>query len=135
MVISPLIAKKMSLIVLAVVLAGCASISPMKPEEAVSIRSQLYWSAIIAGKWDEAYSYTSPAYRLAVDAFHYRKKHDGFVKYQQAEVITSTCEEADVCKVAVRLNVIIMDAKMVTVKTIEERWLKDSGQWYRYIDR
>ena len=47
----------------AMLVAGCASMEPAKPEEIVAKRSQAFWNARAEGRVDKAYALTSPAYR------------------------------------------------------------------------
>lgn len=117
-------------------LAGCAALSPATPEAAVSARALGYWQAVMAGKWDDAYAFATSGYREAVDLFGYRKRHDSFVKYKNAEVVGVNCDEPGVCTVKMQLRVVIaIDSPTEVTKVIEERWLEEAGQWHRYISR
>lgn len=121
-------------VMFAVVLGGCATLSPATPEEVVSARARGYWNAVIAGDWEKAYTFTTPGYRAAVDLFGYRKVHDSFVKHKGVEVLSASCEEPDACKVKTRLRVnIAIDRPDEITTVIEERWLREAGQWYRFI--
>lgn len=118
------------------VLSGCASLSATKPEDAVSARALDYWNALIAGDWEKAYAHTSPGYRASVDLFGFRKQRDSFVKYKEASVASVNCDEAAACKVKMKLRIAIMnDQPTELTKFLDERWLNDGGQWYRFVER
>jgi hypothetical protein len=118
-------------------LAGCAAVAPVKPETLVAERAQAYWGAVIAGRWDVAYEFTTPGYRSEVDAFGFRKRHDTFIKYKQAEVLSVECENEELCKAKVRIDLAIADTPVVQRfdHVVEERWLRERGSWYRYVER
>jgi hypothetical protein len=93
------------------------------------------WQAVIAGKWEQAYSFATPAYRKAYDIFGFRADIPGLIKYRDAKVLSVTCKEA-VCDVKVRLDVSPVQKSLPDFSTdIDERWLLESGQWWRYQGR
>jgi hypothetical protein len=103
------------------------------PEEVVRARAQARWDALIAGRWEQAYSYATPAYRAAVDLYGFRSKLDKLIKRKSAEVTSVTCEESALCKVKIRLRFAVQLDDMGDITTVfEERWVAESGEWWRY---
>jgi hypothetical protein len=122
-------------LVSAILFAGCAVLPTEKSEAAVSVRALGYWNAMITHDWEKAYSYATPAYRQAIDLYGFRKKNDGFIKHKAAEVFSVTCDEPEVCKVKMKLRFAIeLDKPDELATVIEERWVRESGQWYRYAE-
>lgn len=125
-----------ALIVSAVALVGCAQMAALlTSEEAVRLRAQTRWDAVVAGDWGKAYTYSTSAYRDSVDLYGFRRSHDGFVKYKGAEVLAVTCEEAESCKVRIRINfstAFSHEGFGDSSTDIEDVWVKEAGEWWRY---
>ena len=115
------------------VLSGCASTGPSKSaEDEVRARAQSRWEAVIAGKWELAYSYTTPAYRKTVDLFGFRSRAVGPVRMLSVEVRSVTCQQAS-CDVKVRLGFVpVQRGFPETATDLEERWIEEGGEWWRY---
>lgn len=116
-------------------LAGCAALPDKAAEETVRERAQARWDAVIAGKWEQAYGYATPAYREANELYHFRRRLDrGLIKYKQATVGDVTCKETDVC--VVKMNMTIFPSQEIPTgnitTTIEERWMRVNGEWWRF---
>jgi hypothetical protein len=118
---------------------GCSNLhgssAQLEEDARVSARVSSYWNALIARDWAKAYQHATPGYRATNDEFSYRRKHDGFVRYLKAEILEVACEQADSCKVKLRLHVkIMLEGGADPVDTVtEERWLRESGEWYRHF--
>lgn len=119
----------------AVLLAGCATLPGASREEIVRARAQARWDALVAGDWVKAYGYSTPAYRDAVDLYGFRAKHDGLIKFRKAEVLDVACEET-ACKVQLQVTFTppqdIPSPDLTTV--IEDRWVSEAGNWWRYSE-
>lgn len=127
-------ASALALTVLA--LAGCASLSPSTPETTVSQRSKAYWAARQAGQVDKAYALTPPSYRQVRTLEQFKSQFGNAAVVQGAEAIKVTCEP-EKCVARIKLNVTpaLAGLKMGTIAThLDETWLLEDGQWWRYQD-
>jgi hypothetical protein len=118
---------------LALATGGCATIgTPVSTEEAVKARVQQRWDAVVAGKWDTAYNFTSPAYRKSVDAMAYQARSSGAVKLKSAEVLAVKCQES-MCEATVRIGFAPLQRGFPETSTdLDERWVSEQGEWWRY---
>lgn len=125
-----------ALVVLMLGLVGCAQMAPsLASEEVVKLRAQARWGAVVAGDWGKAYTFSTPAYRDSVDLYGFRRSHDGFVKYKEAEVLSVKCEEAESCKVRIRIRfstAFSHEGFGESSTDIEDVWVRDAGEWWRY---
>lgn len=113
------------------VLAGCSTLSPKTPEEAVAERAQARWDAILKKDGEQMHSYMRPQYRTLHTVDETRKSY-GDTLATSAKIYRTTCEEAR-CTVRVVLNV-VNPALRTSVKTLdvvhEELWVREQGQWW-----
>lgn len=120
-----------------VVLASCATLFA-PPEERVGERASARYAALIAGKYDVAYGFFTPAFR---DAWTYREHllmRPPVVTYSQAKLVSVKCETDDACTVGV--DVVYRPAAGVRgvpngldiSRFNEEKWIRVSGQWWLY---
>ena len=127
-------------------LAGCAApgagsssaaapaASTTKVENAVSVRAQQRWDWLMAGKFDDAYTYTTPAYRALNTAQDYRNRFSSGAKWVDPKVDSVTCEGDERCRVKIVLGIQV-PARGFTKPTrsvIIETWLPEDGQWWFY---
>ena len=124
------------LVLLAVVLTGCAGLlgEPMTPEQVVAKRAQARWDALVAGEWETAYSFATPAYRAVVDAQRFQRSHGGQPSWLGAKVRDVRCRE-DVCDATVRLKYSSpLPPRSHAIETdYIERWILDGGNWWIYL--
>ena len=119
----------LGLISLAVV--GCASLQPA-PEETVRKLATQRWQALLAGKFDQAYEFATPAFRKLRTVDFYRTNRSAVpVKWVSAEVLRVDCQSTR-CTVLVKLvsQPRIPTFSKHTLETgLEEVWLLEDGQW------
>ncbi len=113
-------------------LAGCAILGGANNSE-TEVRSlaQSRWDALVAGDWEKAYSFASPAYRKTVDLFNFRLRTTGTVKRTSATVTGVVCQETT-CDVSVRIEFVLPQTKLQTSTDMTERWFEDGGKWWSY---
>lgn len=130
------------------VLAGCATpgtasapasattavTAPAKAEDAVRARAQQRWDWLVAGKFDDAYTYTTPAYRVLNSAQDYRNRFGSGARWIDPKVDTVTCESAERCtvKIALAIQVAARGFTKPTPSVLFETWLLEDGQWWFY---
>ncbi|WP_347248995.1 hypothetical protein [Zoogloea sp.] len=113
-------------------LAGCATIGSREPEVDVAERAQARWGALVSGNWEKAYSYATPAYRKAVDLFGFRGRSAPAAKLKSAEVVNVKCKDAT-CDVTMRIGFApLQRGYPETTTDLEERWILEAGEWWRY---
>lgn len=133
------IVKRIGIILVLLIVSGCALLVEREPEEVVRQRSMDRWSALIEGKLETAYTYESPEYKELYSFSDFRKKIRGVGVWQKVDVEKTTCKE-DSCEVTTRIYVRIkMGLGFDEVKTdgpATEHWIRDkSGQWYHVSDQ
>lgn len=120
---------------LALAATGCAtSPQPAPPEQIVAQRAQARWDAMVAGDWETAYSFATPAYRNAIDLNGFRRRSGGQASWLGSEIRTVECEK-DVCNVLVRLAfrpIMLRDLPELHTD-YDERWVLVDGDWWIFL--
>lgn len=116
--------------------AGCASLGASKPEDAVKQRAEAYWKARAAGQVDKAYELTSPSYRKVHTFDQFKMQFGNGASIKGVSVIKVDCE-AEKCTVRTKVEAApaLMGISVGTIAThLDEIWLLEDGQWWRYQD-
>ena len=125
---------KVSACVLSLSLVGCASLRPA-PEEAVRKLATQRWQALLAGKFDQAYEFATPAFRKLRSVDFYRTNRSAVpVKWVSAEVLRVDCEpQRCVAKVKLITRPIMPGFNKLNLETgLEEVWIEENGQWWMF---
>ncbi|MEO8117735.1 MAG: hypothetical protein ABI606_00245 [Rhodoferax sp.] len=118
-------------------LAACASLGSSSPEAQVRQRATERWQHMVARNIDQAYGYTTPAFRAVVTADAYRGRFGAAAIWVGAEVVQVNCPEATKCQAVVRLDFkpTLSRASGGNFSThINEAWLLEDGQWWLFED-
>ena len=116
--------------------AGCASLGASKPEDAVKQRAEAYWKARAAGQVDKAYELTSPSYRKVHTFDQFKMQFGNGASIKGVSVVKVDCE-AEKCTVRTKVEAApaLMGVSEGTIAThLDEIWLLEDGQWWRYQD-
>ena len=116
--------------------AGCASLGAPKPEDAVKQRAEAYWKARAAGQVDKAYELTSPSYRKVHTFDQFKMQFGNGASIKGVSVVKVDCE-AEKCTVRTKVEAApaLMGVSVGTIAThLDEIWLLEDGQWWRYQD-
>lgn len=116
--------------------AGCASLGASKPEDAVKQRAEAYWKARAAGQVDKAYELTAPSYRKVRTFDQFKMQFGNGASIKGVSVIKVDCE-AEKCTVRTKVEAApaLMGVSVGTIAThLDEIWLLEDGQWWRYQD-
>jgi hypothetical protein len=120
----------------ALILAGCAGpvASNRTPADIAVERAQARWDALMRRDWATAYGYLTSGYRATVSADRYGGQFSGPLQWEGARAHGAECE-ATRCVVTVEITFRLMlaghrDRKSSTF--IEEVWLLEDGQWYKF---
>jgi len=113
--------------------SGCASVVASADSDAVvRERAQARWDALIAGRWDKAYSFAAPGFRSAVDVQGFRARSSPAAKLKAADVVNVKCKDV-VCDVTMRIVFAPLQRGFPEAFTDrEERWVLEAGEWWRH---
>ena len=120
----------------AMLVAGCASMEPAKPEEIVAKRAQAFWDARAKGQVDKAYALTTPGYRKAQTLEQFQKQFGNTFNLKGVSVVNVECER-EKCTARAKIEVApaLMGINVGTIAThMDEIWLLEDGQWWRHQD-
>jgi hypothetical protein len=119
----------------ALVLAGCASMSPA-PEAAVEQRATAYWKARQTGQVEKTYALTPPSYRKVRTFEQFRLQFGAAAAVKSVEVTKVTCEpEKCVARIKLSVTPALVGLKLGNIETyLDETWLLEDGQWWHYQD-
>ena len=120
----------------AIALAGCASLGGGSPEQVVAQRSAAYWKARAEGDFTKAYAFSTPSYRKLNAADKFRLQFGAGAAIRSGEAVKVTCE-AEKCTAKVKINATpaLPGMNLGTIATyLDEVWLLEDGQWWRYQD-
>lgn len=118
------------------ILAGCATMGAAQPEVQVKQRAEAYWKARAAGQAEQAYEFTTPSYRKVHTFDQYKMQFGKGASIKGVSVIKVDCE-AEKCTVRTKVEAApaLMGVSVGTIAThLDEIWLLEDGQWWRYQD-
>jgi uncharacterized protein YceK len=120
----------------ALLTGGCAAtVSASRPaKEIVGERAQARWDALVRRDWSAAYGYLTPAYRAVVSAERYGNQFAGPMQWQSAKVQGVECEQTR-CIATVEISFRLLlpgHLDRVSATFVEETWLLEDGQWYKF---
>ena len=120
----------------ALLLAGCSALPPSTAEAIVAQRAEQRWAAMIDGDLEKAWEFTQPGYRAIVKQKDYRKRFGAAGQWSNAIVHKVSCE-AESCKATVRITTQIRLPRFAmtlpeTTTYLDEIWVREEGQWWRY---
>jgi len=129
------VGRYLAVVVLAVLTASCATLSPTSPSEekikVVMERATARWKAIIGKDFAAAYEYLSPASKATVTLAGF-KTVASRLNYRDAKVNEVTCD-VEVCKVKLLITYDMPQMKGIH-SPLEESWVIDKGQaWYVWL--
>ncbi len=125
--------KGAALVATCTLVAACAGVAtPKAPEEVVAERAQAHMDLLLAGNFQQALSYTTPAYRTGRGLTDYTRRHVGVPSWNKAEVSSVVCE-GDRCEVAIEVVYQTLGAGFENTRSREERWIRVDGSWYVYL--
>lgn len=121
---------------LALSVVGCATFNSATPEAQVGQRAAAYWKARQAGQLDKAYALTAPSYRQVRTIDQFRRDLGVAALVQGVEVTSVNCEpERCVARIKLEVSPSLPGVKLSNVSThLNEIWLLEDGQWWRYQD-
>jgi hypothetical protein len=131
--------RQAAMALLVTLAAGCATTGSLTADspaqvkqDAVKVRAQARWDALIRQDFEAAYQYLSPAFRDTTSLAAWKSRFRP-LGWRKAEVDSVACE-AEICEVTLRLT---YDARQMAgiVTPIREKWVIQKGQfWYVQVD-
>ncbi len=118
---------------LAILLSGCASLSPKTTEEIVAQRANERWNLMRADKFESSYEFTAPSYKAVKDAKSYRSLYGSASAWTDAKVAKVECSSDAACNVVMEItvrNVSPMRGAPTLTTAIDESWVKEGDRWY-----
>lgn len=106
-------------------------------ERQLASRVQARWDAVIAGDYDKAYAFETPAYRSVFSIQQYRARFGDAVTWKSARVLSSKYDESHMASVSVAVEyeaVVSLAGNMRSVRVMSEKWLYSDGAWW-YISQ
>ena len=119
-------------------MVACAATAPQvdtTAEDAVRVRAQQRWQALIDGDFAKAYLYAAPSYRALHSLASFQgAKQGATIKWLKAEVAQVNCEPP---KCAVK---IVLESKPMTpiafngtlTSCLDETWVLEDGAWWMF---
>lgn len=120
------------LVLALLVMAGCSSTgSSGTPEEQVARRAQERLDAMMAGDFERALAYTTPAFREGTTSNRYRGRYAGVGNWTNASVERVACEE-ERCNVTISVTYQMVRPNIENTRPLDEVWITTGGEWYIY---
>lgn len=99
-------------------------------------RAEARWQALIAGDFDKAYEFETPAYRQVYNAKQYRARFGSGLRWQQAKVVTVDLKSPEVAMVTLEIDYsfhVAGTGMMDNKGSVTETWLWVEGQWWHQV--
>ena len=123
-----------------VVLAGCSGVQTLSEQQRTALEDRVTerWQALEAREFEQAWEYTSPAYRAIFPKQLYRKKFSYAVTWELTGVkVVNYDASAAVASVVVRVmseptkrTSTASELIGATPTSVRERWIFTDGQWW-----
>lgn len=118
---------------LALLLSGCAGVPQADdPETLVKQRAQQRLDLLMAGRVEESFRYTTPAYQQGRGLAFYTRAYAGVSSWNKAEVTGVNCTGAR-CEVSLRVRYPAIRGGFENERSLDERWIEVDGNWYLYL--
>jgi hypothetical protein len=101
-------------------------------------RVEARWAALIAGDFDRAYEFQTPAYRKIYTAQQFRARFGEALRWKQARVVEIALKQPEVATVAVEVEYgfSVSGRGMMEDKVVDtETWLRVDGQWWHQLQQ
>jgi hypothetical protein len=101
-------------------------------------RVEARWAALIAGDFDRAYEFQTPAYRKIYTAQQFRARFGEALRWKQARVVEIELKRPEVATVAVEIeySIFVSERGMMEDKVVDtETWLRVDGQWWHQLQQ
>jgi hypothetical protein len=96
-------------------------------------RAEARWTALIAGDFDKAYEFETPAYRELYNTQQYRSQFGAGLRWQRAKVVKMEPKSPEVVTVTLEIDYsfhVSGQGMMNNKSLVTETWLWVEGQWW-----
>lgn len=122
-------------------LAACVGLpgGGAAPDVEVGERVKARYAALVAKKYETAYSFFTPSFRQSWTYREYMIMRPPVVTYSSAELVSVKCATQEVCEVGVNVtytpsaDVRGVPKGMAVSRFNEEKWIRVDGQWWFYL--
>jgi hypothetical protein len=104
------------------------------PEEIVKERAQARWNALLSGDLEQAYAFTSPAYRSSTTLNRFQARLGSSIRRTEAVVSEVECEP-DRCDVVVMVTYVVPQLNTENTRPLNETWILSDDDWWIHLDR
>jgi hypothetical protein len=115
-------------------LLSCA----VKEGDDPGVRAGLRWAALVAGDFDRAYEFETPAYRKVYTVRQFRDSFGRKISWKEAKVTGIELKQPDIAAVTVELEYSFRSSgrgMMEDKATHTETWLRVDDQWWHQSQR
>jgi len=122
----------LSMLMLALVVSGCASLKQPTAESRLAERAEQRWQALIAGDFDQAYEYETPGYRAVYSKKAFQNRFGQNIRWQNVQVRDVTIAD-DMAEVLVLIGFQALSPGGHPIdgeRPIWERWQLVDGKWW-----
>jgi hypothetical protein len=119
------------LLLLVAPVVGAAEEIPER--DGLRARAEARWQALIAGDFDKAYDFETPAYRKLYNVRQYRARYSKGLRWNQAKIVEIDPRQPEVATVKVEIDYSfpVSDQGMMDAKGLStETWLWVDEQWW-----
>lgn len=121
---------------LALVIVVIPAVGATPEMESLRSRVEARWTALIAGDFDKAYEFETPAYRALYTAKQYRSRYGGGLRWRQAKIAKADPKSPEVVIVTLEIDYSfqVSGQGMMDYKgPVTETWLWLDGQWWHQL--
>jgi hypothetical protein len=123
----------------ATLLGACATV-PTSPQEALALRAQARYDALIAKNYKQVYEFFAPSYRERISYESWVGSRAPRASFLSAKVVNVKCLSDDACDLQVESTYqaprgVKASPKGVIERVTEQRWVRVDGEWWLYQDR
>jgi len=104
--------------------------------EGLRVRAEARWAALIAGNFDEAYQFETPAYRELYKAQQYRARYGKGLRWQRAKVVKMDLKSPEVAIVTLEIDYsfsVSGQGMMDNKGLVTEPWVWIESQWWHQL--
>ena len=118
----------------ALLMSGCETLRNIgkSDSEIVKSYSEDWLASIMQADFENAYKYTTPAFKLVVTPKLYISRYAGAPRWTDGKVVDVVCEEENVCDVKFSFSYFQVRTMMTQTRRLDERWIKTAEGWRIY---
>lgn len=111
-----------------------SAVDERSPEEIVQERAQARWDALLAGDIEQAYTFTSPAYRSSTTLNRFQARLGSSIRRTKADVSKVECEP-DRCDVVVMVTYVVPQLNTENTRPLNETWILSDDDWWIHMNQ